>query len=220
MARMKRVRDAEWTTAVPLLAVVALALTWGSKPATVVVVLVGAVPRRRGARRGPPRRGGRAPRRRAVRLARARRRGDGDRGRADRDADGLGRRGHRDARARHRVRRGDDHHERHPRPLAADRRAAARRRDVQRRGHGAALATVADAGHAQPRPADVHHERARARSSRSRSSRSPPSPRSRSTGCSSSSRPSATATTSCPVELAAADRRRPRRAAVGPRRRS
>ena len=41
MARMKRVRDAEWTTAVPLLAVVALALTWGSKPATVVVVLVG-----------------------------------------------------------------------------------------------------------------------------------------------------------------------------------
>ena len=39
---MKRVRDADWTTAVPLLAVVALALTWGSDPGTVVVVAVGA----------------------------------------------------------------------------------------------------------------------------------------------------------------------------------
>jgi len=39
---VKRVRDADWTTAVPLLAVVALALTWGSHPGTVVVVAVGA----------------------------------------------------------------------------------------------------------------------------------------------------------------------------------
>ena len=42
MLRVKRVRDVEWTTAVPLLALVALALTWGSKPATAVVVVIGA----------------------------------------------------------------------------------------------------------------------------------------------------------------------------------
>ena len=42
MAGVKRARDVEWTTAVPLLALVVLALTWGGKdPATVVVIVVG-----------------------------------------------------------------------------------------------------------------------------------------------------------------------------------
>src|SRR3954467_7249144 len=40
---MRRLRALRWTTAVPLLAAVLLALTWGSKPPTVVLVLVAAV---------------------------------------------------------------------------------------------------------------------------------------------------------------------------------
>jgi Ca2+:H+ antiporter len=40
---MRRLRALRWTTAVPLLAAVLLALTWGTKPPTVVLVLVAAV---------------------------------------------------------------------------------------------------------------------------------------------------------------------------------
>jgi Ca2+:H+ antiporter len=40
---MRRLRAVRWTTAVPLLAAVLLAATWGTKPPTVVLVLVAAV---------------------------------------------------------------------------------------------------------------------------------------------------------------------------------
>src|SRR3954471_5549422 len=40
---MRRLRALRWTTAVPLIAAVLLALTWGTKPPTVVLVLVAAV---------------------------------------------------------------------------------------------------------------------------------------------------------------------------------
>src|SRR3954463_15519540 len=40
---MRRLRAMRWTTAVPLIAAVLLALTWGTKPPTVVLVLVAAV---------------------------------------------------------------------------------------------------------------------------------------------------------------------------------
>src|SRR4051812_50120065 len=40
---MRRLRALRWTTAVPLLAAVLLALTWGTKPPKVVLVLVAAV---------------------------------------------------------------------------------------------------------------------------------------------------------------------------------
>jgi Ca2+:H+ antiporter len=42
MALWRRLRSLPWTTTVPALAVVALALTWGSDPAPVAVVIVGA----------------------------------------------------------------------------------------------------------------------------------------------------------------------------------
>ena len=105
---------------------------------------------------------------------------------------------HRDARARHGVRGGDDH-----RPTASSgcrccRRAAATRRDVQRRGHGDRARHGRHAGRlclvlptfttSAPGP-EFSRLAARVR----RASR-----RSRSTGCSCSSRRSATATTSCP----------------------
>src|SRR4051794_38396793 len=40
---MRRLRALRWTTVVPLLAAVLLALTWGTKPPTVVLVLVAVV---------------------------------------------------------------------------------------------------------------------------------------------------------------------------------
>src|SRR3954449_9529196 len=40
---MRRLRAMRWTTAVPLLAAVLLAATWGTKPPTAVLVLVAAV---------------------------------------------------------------------------------------------------------------------------------------------------------------------------------
>ena len=87
-----------------------------------------------GAGRGAPRGGRRAPGRGAVRLARAGGRGDGDRGRADRHADGLRRgRRRRHARARHRVRGGDDHLQRDGRDVRPGRRAAPATSRVQRR---------------------------------------------------------------------------------------
>ena len=70
--------------------------------------------------------------------------------------------------------------------------------DVQRGGHGRRAGDRDDADHAQPRPAHVHHEPARTGVLAGAARRSPPSRRSRSTRCSSSSRPSAIATTSCP----------------------
>jgi len=41
MAAVRRKLSFDWTLAVPLLAVLALAVTWGTKPAPVVVVVVG-----------------------------------------------------------------------------------------------------------------------------------------------------------------------------------
>ena len=41
MAGVKRLSAVEWTVLVPPIALVALALTWGSKPGTIVVVAVG-----------------------------------------------------------------------------------------------------------------------------------------------------------------------------------
>ena len=69
-------------------------------------------------------------------------------------------------RPRHRLRRGDDHLQRHRRAVACS--SAPLRYGLisfNAEGTGAALATVTDAGHAEPGAADLHHQRARARSS-------------------------------------------------------
>ena len=107
-----------WTTVVPVVAAVLLVATWGSKPPAVVLVLVGIV--LGGAvlaavhhaevvahRVGEP--FGSIVLAVAVTVIEVG---------ADRDADGLRRqRRGGDARARHRVRRGDDHVQRDHRPL-------------------------------------------------------------------------------------------------------
>ena len=134
----------------PVLAAVALVPHMGSPPGG-----GGAGPRRRragrrGARRGPPRRGRRAPRRRALRLARPGGRGHHHRGRPDRHADGHHRQGHLGPGPRHRLRRRDDHRQRHRRPLAAGRRAEAPPGRVQPRGHRRRAGDRHRAGRALP----------------------------------------------------------------------
>ena len=191
---------ARWTVAVPRSRSSRSRSTWGTTPRRWWSSSVGLLPGRRGARRGPPRRGRRAPRRRAVRLARARRRGHGHRGRPDRHADGLRRR-------------------RTTVDLARDTVFAAvmitcngivglsllvgalrapASRSFNAEGTGDRARHGRHPGDALPRAADLHHQHARARSSPPPSSPSPRSPRSRCTGCSCSCRPSGTATTSCP----------------------
>ena len=110
----------------------------------------GRAARRRGARGGAPRRGRRAPRRRALRVARARGGGHDHRGRADRHPDGHHRQGHLRAGARHRLRGGDDHRQRHRRALAARRRAQAPPRGLQPRGHRRGARDRHHAGRAVP----------------------------------------------------------------------
>ncbi len=69
--------------------------------------------------------------------------------------------GHRDAGPGHRLRRGDDHHERHRRAVAAGRGDPAPAGAVQRRGHRRGAGHRHLAGHAQPGVAHLHRERAR-----------------------------------------------------------
>ena len=189
---------ADWTTLVPILALVVLAATWGGKPPVAILAVAGlfllgsvlaavhhaeVVAHRVGEPFG------------ALVLAVA----------VTVIEVGLivtlmvsGKARHLDARPRHRLRRGDDHLQRHPRDVAARRRAAPALRRVQRRGHGHRAGDRGDAGDDLPRPARVHDE--------------PPGPEFTAgqlafvggrlarplLRCSSSSRPSATATTSCP----------------------
>ena len=171
--RLRAMRNAagmlkRWRIVVPAVALVALAATWGSKPGSVVLAVVALLLAGCGAGRSAPRRGRRAPGRRAVRLARPRRRRDGDRGRADRDADGVRRPEDVDARARHRLRRGDDHDCNGILGLSllvGGARAAALA-TFNAEGTATALATVADARHAEPRAAERSRRASRARSSR------------------------------------------------------
>ena len=65
---------------------------------------------------------------------------------------------HRVAGPRHRVRRRDDHRQRHRRPLAAGRRAAVRRHAVQRGGHRRGAGHGRVARHAESGAADLHHQ--------------------------------------------------------------
>ena len=94
-------------TVVPVVAVAVLAATWGTKPATAILLVVGAIlagavlAAVHHAEVIAPGRGALG----ALILALSRHR---HRGRADRDADGLGRLGDLDTRARHRVRGRDD----------------------------------------------------------------------------------------------------------------
>ncbi|CAG9223357.1 putative Uncharacterized 50.6 kDa protein in the 5'region of gyrA and gyrB [Burkholderia vietnamiensis] len=101
--------------------------------------------RRRRVRRGPSRRSRRAPRRRTVRHARARGRRDRHRSRADRVGDARRRPGKVGPRARHRVRRRDDHLQRHRRAVPAGRCVEARRAGFPgpRREQGAGGARLA-----------------------------------------------------------------------------
>ena len=132
-----------WTVVVPLLAIVALAPTWGRDLGVVLVVAVAVIPagavlaavhhaevvaHRVGEPFGSAGPGGR---------------GHGDRGRIDRHRHGLWRPGNCLTGAGHGVRRSDDHDQRYRRYLVAAGCAALRGDVVQRRGSGAALATVA-----------------------------------------------------------------------------
>ena len=143
MVASRRPSLSAWPTAMPVVAVVALAVTWGRHlgplPVTLVaLVLAGAVLAAVHHAEVVAHRVGRA-----VRLAGPRGGGHRDRGGADRHPDGLRRPGVRVAGPRHRVRRRDDHLQRHRRVSRCwSARCGTASRCSTRRAPARALATV------------------------------------------------------------------------------
>ena len=141
-----------------LIALVMLALTWGTQPGPILAAVEAVFLHRRRVGLGASRGGGRGPGRRAVRVAGARRRGDGDRAGPDHRADGVRRKRRDDAGPRHRVCGVDDHHEWDCRVVAAAGFASVWRDTVQPPGQRRRAGHPHHAGDAEPGAAHVHHQ--------------------------------------------------------------